>query len=91
MIYREGATEAPFSSDARKRAARMAQQAAQQANLSTSATQSAVAAGSASSFESALRANDPNVPSSAVPAAIGYWQSYPILNSTAALASPSWA
>lgn len=75
MIYREGATEAPFSSDARKRAARMAQQA----NLSTSATQSAVAAGSASSFESALRANDPNVPSSAVPAGNRLLAKYPIL------------
>ncbi|EST09173.1 Mitochondrial substrate/solute carrier [Kalmanozyma brasiliensis GHG001] len=79
MIYREGATEAPFSSDARRRAARMAQQAAQQANLSTSATQSAIAAGSASSIESALRATDPNVPSSAVPAGNRLLAKHPIL------------
>lgn len=82
MIYREGATEAPFSSDARKRAARMAQQAAQQANLSTSATQNAIAAatgGSANSIESALRATDPNVPSSAVPAGNRLLAKYPIL------------
>lgn len=68
MIYREGATEAPFSSDARKRAARMAQQAPQ-ANLSTAAT----------SIESALRATDPNVPSSAVPAGNKLLAKYPIL------------
>ncbi|TKY88542.1 hypothetical protein EX895_002531 [Sporisorium graminicola] len=78
MIYREGTTEAPFSSDARKRAARMAQQAAQQANLSTSATQSA-ATSAASSIESALRATDPNVPSSAVPAGNKLLAKYPIL------------
>lgn len=83
MIYREGATEAPFSSDARKRAARMAQQAAaQQANLSTSAIQSAAAvtgASSANAIESALRATDPNVPSSAVPAGNRLLSKYPIL------------
>ncbi|KAJ9474393.1 Mitochondrial carrier protein LEU5 [Pseudozyma hubeiensis] len=81
MIYREGATEAPFSSDARRRAARMAQQAAQQANLSTSATQSAIAAAgsTANSIESALRATDPNVPSSAVPAGNRMLAKYPIL------------
>ncbi|GAC95894.1 hypothetical protein PHSY_003472 [Pseudozyma hubeiensis SY62] len=81
MIYREGATEAPFSSDARRRAARMAQQAAQQANLSTSATQSAIAAAgsTANSIESALRATDPNVPSSAVPAGNRLLAKYPIL------------
>ncbi|SPO23994.1 probable LEU5 - mitochondrial coenzyme A transporter- member of the mitochondrial carrier (MCF) family [Ustilago trichophora] len=79
MIYREGATEAPFSSDARKRAARLAQQA-QQANLSTSATSSiAAAASSTSSIESALRATDPNVPSSAVPAGNRLLSKYPIL------------
>ena len=69
MIYREGATEAPFSSDARKRAARLAQQQAQQANLSTAAA----------SMESALRATDPNVPSSAVPAGNRLLARYPIL------------
>lgn len=79
MIYREGTTEAPFSSDARKRAARMAQ-AAQQANLSTSATSAVTAAASsASSIESALRATDPNVPSSAVPAGNKLLAKYPIL------------
>ncbi|CBQ69399.1 probable LEU5-mitochondrial coenzyme A transporter-member of the mitochondrial carrier (MCF) family [Sporisorium reilianum SRZ2] len=77
MIYREGATEAPFSSDARKRAARMAQQAAQQANLSTSATSSVASA--ASTIESALRATDPHVPSSAVPAGNRLLAKYPIL------------
>ncbi|SPO24197.1 probable LEU5 - mitochondrial coenzyme A transporter- member of the mitochondrial carrier (MCF) family [Ustilago trichophora] len=79
MIYREGATEAPFSSDARKRAARLAQQA-QQANLSTSATSSiATAAPLTNSIESALRATDPNVPSSAVPAGNKLLSKYPIL------------
>lgn len=71
MIYREGATEAPFSSDARKRAARMAQ-AAQQANIST-------VAGNSSAIESALRATDPNVPSSAVPAGNRLLAKYPML------------
>lgn len=91
MIYREGATEAPFSSDARKRAARIAQQVAQQANLSTSATHTAMTAtataaaaagagaGAANSIESALRATDPNVPSSAVPAGNRLLAKYPIL------------
>ena len=79
MIYREGATEAPFSSDARKRAARLAQ-AAQQANLSTSATSAiTAAANSGSSIESALRATDPNVPSSATPMGNKLLSKYPIL------------
>ena len=65
MIYREGTTEAPFSSDARKRAARLAQQ--QAAGMSTSA------------LDSALRATDPNVPSSAVPSGNRLLSKYPIL------------
>lgn len=75
MIYREGATEAPFSSDARKRAARMAQQA----YLSTSATAAVSGSSSTSTFESALRATDPNVPSSAVPAGNKLLSKHPIL------------
>ncbi|SNX86442.1 probable LEU5 - mitochondrial coenzyme A transporter- member of the mitochondrial carrier (MCF) family [Melanopsichium pennsylvanicum] len=79
MIYREGATEAPFSSDARKRAARLAQ-AAQQANLSTSATSAITAAANAgNSIESALRATDPHVPSSAVPVGNKLLAKWPIL------------
>ncbi|ETS65366.1 hypothetical protein PaG_00099 [Moesziomyces aphidis] len=73
MIYSEGATEAPFSSDARRRAARMAQ-TAQQANLSTAATSA-----SASALGSALRATDPNVPSAAVPAGNRLLAQYPVL------------
>lgn len=65
MIYREGTTEAPFSSDARKRAARLAQQ--QAAGITTSA------------LDSALRATDPNVPSSAVPSGNRLLSKYPIL------------
>ncbi|SPC64762.1 probable LEU5 - mitochondrial coenzyme A transporter- member of the mitochondrial carrier (MCF) family [Ustilago sp. UG-2017b] len=75
MIYREGATEAPFSSDARKRAARMAQQA----YLSTSATAAVSGSSSTSTFESALRATDPHVPSSAVPAGNKLLSKHPIL------------
>lgn len=80
MIYREGTTEAPFSSDARKRAARLAQQTAQQANLSTSAISAVTAAAnSGASLESALRATDPHVPSSAVPAGNKLLAKWPIL------------
>ncbi len=77
MIYREGATEAPFSSDARRRMARLAQQQQQQggkANLSTSALNAVAAATGTSpnAIESALRATDPNVPSSAFQQATSY-------------------
>lgn len=73
MIYSEGATEAPFSSDARKRAARLAQQTA---NLSTSSLPPQSAS---SSLGSALRANDPHVPTSAAPIGNTLLTRFPIL------------
>ncbi|PWY99017.1 putative LEU5-mitochondrial coenzyme A transporter-member of the mitochondrial carrier family [Testicularia cyperi] len=85
MIYTEGTTEAPFSSDARKRAARIAAQQTGKANLSTSAVNHAIATSAATPISAiattaaASAATDPHVPSSAVPPGNRLLSRYPIL------------
>ncbi|EPQ30762.1 uncharacterized protein PFL1_01663 [Pseudozyma flocculosa PF-1] len=91
-IYTEGSTEAPFSGDARRRAARaVAASAAASASAAAAAAGSATApatssglgktaTGAASSMQSAFHAGgDPHVPSSSVPAGNRLLSRFPLL------------